>query len=205
MKIVDLVTRTFRYTAHTSRDSEGHTHPGPPSEATQTLLEVVTDAGASGYCFGTAPDVIAHVVKPLLVGHDPLGRERIWQHLVEMQRGNRGLTDRVLASVDQALWDLAGRALGQPVYKLLGGAREKVLAYASTMCGDELPGGLDSPEAYAAYALACKGRGYQAFKIHTRMPPIAGTPSVREDIAICTAVREAVGPDMALMLDSFHY
>ncbi|MEN9616953.1 MAG: hypothetical protein RL022_2375 [Chloroflexota bacterium] len=205
MKILDLVTRTFRYTNHTVRDSEGHTHPGPPHDATQSVLEIVTDEGVSGYCFGASPDVIAQVVKPLVVGRDPFDREKIWHHLVEMQRGNRGLSDRVLATVDLALWDLAGRALGQPVYKLLGAARDKVLAYASTMCGDELPGGLDSPEAYAAYALACKARGYQAFKIHTRMPPIAGTPNPREDIAICTAVREAVGPDMGLMLDSFHY
>lgn len=205
MKIIDLRTRSFRYTAHTMRDSEGHTHPGPAHEATQTLLEIVTDDGISGYCFGTDVGVISRVVAPLIIGHDPFDREAIWQHLVEMQRGNRGLTDRVLATVDLALWDLAGRAVGLPVYKLIGAARDRVLAYASTMCGDELPGGLNSPQAYAEFALACKGRGYQAFKIHTRMPPIAGTPNPKEDIAICAAVREAVGPDMALMLDSFHY
>jgi L-alanine-DL-glutamate epimerase-like enolase superfamily enzyme len=107
--------------------------------------------------------------------------------------------------VDLALWDLAGRALGQPVHKLLGGYRDKVRAYASTMCGDDLPGGLDTPEAYARFALQCKAQGYTAFKLHTWQPPIPGAPDVRRDIAGCAAVRKAVGPDMALMLDPFHY
>jgi L-alanine-DL-glutamate epimerase-like enolase superfamily enzyme len=115
------------------------------------------------------------------------------------------LSDRVLTSVDMALWDLAGRYLGQPVYKLLGGYRHKVLAYASTMCGDELEGGLDTPEAYARYALACKERGYKAFKLHTWQPPVAGAPDPKWDVAACAAVREAVGDEMLLMIDPFHY
>ena len=51
--------------------------------------------------------------------------------------------------MDLALWDLAGRALNLPVHKLLGATRDKVPAYASTMCGDDLKGGLDTPEAFA--------------------------------------------------------
>ena len=49
-------------------------------------------------------------------------------------------------AVDCALWDLAGRSLNQPVYKLIGSYRDKVLAYGSIMCGDELDGGLATPE-----------------------------------------------------------
>jgi L-alanine-DL-glutamate epimerase-like enolase superfamily enzyme len=206
MKIVDISTRSFRYTSRTERDSEGHTHPGPEREATQTLVTVKTDDGAEGYAFGAAGDVIRGLVKPLILGEDPFDREKIWRHLNEMQRGNRAtLTDRVIGVVDLALWDLAGRALNQPVHKLLGGFRTKVKAYASTMCGDELEGGLNSPQAYADFAVKCKEKGYTAFKIHTRMPPIPGTPNPKEDVAICAAVREAVGPDMDLMLDCFHW
>ena len=73
------------------------------------------------------------------------------------------------------------------------------------MCGDDLPGGLDTPEAYARFALACKAQGYTAFKLHTWQPPIPGAPDVKRDIAACAAVREAVGPEMVLMLDPFHY
>jgi L-alanine-DL-glutamate epimerase-like enolase superfamily enzyme len=206
MKIVDITSRSFRYQTKRSRDSEGHTHPGPPRDATENLVAIVTDEGAEGYFFGANASVIEGLVKPLIVGEDPYDREKIWRHLNEMQRGNRAtLTDRVIGAIDCALWDLAGRALNLPVYKLLGGFRTKVPAYASTMCGDELEGGLNSPQAYADFAIMCKERGYKAFKIHTRMPPILNTPNPKEDVAICAAVREAVGPDMALMLDCFHW
>ena len=206
MKIVDVVTETFTYTSQTVRDSEGHGHPGPAHEARQTLLRIITDEGAEGYTFGANAAVIERIVKPLLLGEDPFYRERIWQRLKERQRLNLGtLSDRVLTSVDVALWDLAGRALGQPVYKLLGGFRDKAPAYASTMCGDDLPGGLDTPQAYAEFATACMARGYPAFKLHTWQPPMPGAPNVKRDIAACAAVREAVGDDVDLMLDPFHY
>ncbi|MCZ6678428.1 MAG: enolase, partial [Candidatus Poribacteria bacterium] len=115
------------------------------------------------------------------------------------------LSDRLVGAVDMALWDVAGRYLNQPVYKLLGGYRNKVKAYASTMCGDDLEGGLDTPEAYAKFAVQCQERGYTAFKLHTWQPPIPGAPDAKRDVAACRAVREAVGDDMALMLDPFHY
>jgi L-alanine-DL-glutamate epimerase-like enolase superfamily enzyme len=206
VKIVDVKTTAFRYRSRMGRDSEGHAHPGPEHDATQTLLTIVTDEGAEGYHFGGNPEVIQHVVKPLLLGQDPLDRERIWQTLKERQRLHMGeLSDRVLAAVDMALWDLTGRALGVPVYKLLGGYRDKVKAYASTMCGDDVEGGLDTPEAYARFALQCKQRGYPAFKLHTWQPPFPGAPDPKRDVAACAAVREAVGKDMALMLDCYHY
>lgn len=206
MKIADVIVESFQYKSHIVRDSEGHTHPGPEHDATQTLLRIVTDEGVGGYSFGASRGPIERIVKPVLLGQDPFYRERIWQQLRERQRLNLAtLYDGVLAHVDMALWDLAGRALGQPVYKLLGGFRDKVRAYASTMCGDDLPGGLDTPEAYARFALDCKATGYTAFKLHTWQPPIPGAPDVKRDLAACAAVREAVGPEMALMLDPFHF
>jgi L-alanine-DL-glutamate epimerase-like enolase superfamily enzyme len=206
MKIVDVIVESFHCKSRIVRDSEGHTHPGLEHDATQTLLRIMTDAGVEGYSFGASRGPIERIVKPILLGQDPFYRERIWQQLRERQRLNLAtLYDGVLAHVDMALWDLAGRAVGQPVYKLLGGFRDKVRAYASTMCGDDLPGGLDTPEAYARFALDCKAQGYTAFKLHTWQPPIPGAPDVKRDIAACAAVREAVGPDMALMLDPFHF
>src|SRR4029434_4962914 len=74
-----------------------------------------------------------------------------------------------------------------------------------TMCGDELPGGLATPEDYAAFAIQCRQRGYTAFKLHTWMPPISGAHDSRRDVAACRAVAEAVGTDMRLMLDPFHF
>ena len=206
MKIFDVRVKRFKSTAKTERDSEGHGHPGPERESVQSLTEIITEEGVSGYCFGGSQSVMDGGVKPAIVGEDPMYREKIWQRLNEWQRLHKGvLSDRVIAGVDMALWDLAGRYLGQPVYKLLGGVRDKVPAYASTMCGDELEGGLDTPEAYGEFALKCKERGYPAFKLHTWMPPIEWAPDPKMDVAACAAVREALGDGVPLMLDCFHF
>jgi L-alanine-DL-glutamate epimerase-like enolase superfamily enzyme len=206
VKIVDVVAEAFSYKSRIVRDSDGHVHPGPEHDATQTLLCIVSDEGIEGHAFGANPEIVAHLIKPMLVGEDPFYREKIWQKLRKRQRLNLGtLSDQLLAVVDLALWDLAGQALGQPVHNLLGAYRDKVKAYASTMCGDDLERGLNTPEAYAKFALQCKARGYKAFKLHTWQPPIPGAPDPKRDLAACAAVREAVGPDMVLLLDSYHY
>ena len=210
MKITDVAVTRFKYLSNVVRDTDGHGHAAPPGhehEAVQTLLTISTDEGVSGYHFGAPnPATIEGVVKPYLVGQDPLYREKLWHGLKERQRMNLAtLADRVLTAVDLALWDLGGKIAGLPVHKLLGAARDKVPAYASTQVGDDVPGGLDTPEAYAKYALWCKERGYPAFKLHTWQPPLAGAPSVKRDLEACAAVREAVGPDYPLMLDPFHY
>jgi len=202
MKISDVTATRFRYTSFTVRDEEGHTHPGPGHDATQTLITVKTDDGVEGYCFGGSPE-LARVAKGILAGEDPLDREKIWQRLRQNQRSERTLlADRNISVIDQALWDLAGRFTNLPVYKLLGGYRDKVLAYASSMCGDDIPGGLDTPEAYGEFALACLKQGYKAFKLHTWMRPHG--PDPKRDVAACRSVREAVGPDVHLMLDCHH-
>ena len=206
MKIADVKTIRFKYISQTVRDTDGHGHPGPEHEAVQTLLKIETDEGVEGYSFGGNPQVVANTIKPALIGEDPLYRERIWQDLKERQRLNLGtLSDGILCAVDLALWDLAGRCVNLPVHKLLGAFRDKVPAYASTMCGDDMKGGLDTPEAYAEFALACKERGYPAFKLHTWQPPIPWAPDPKKDVAACKAVRDAVGEKMDLMLDPFHY
>jgi L-alanine-DL-glutamate epimerase-like enolase superfamily enzyme len=202
LRVVDVQALTFRYSSRVGRDEEGHGHPAPEHDAFQTLTRVRTSAGVEGYCFGGSTET-ASVATQLIAGMNPLDREAIWHKLLRAQRlYRRALDDHNLAAVDCALWDFAGRLTGIPVHKLLGGARDRVPAYASTMCGDDLPGGLDSPAAYAEFALACKERGYTAFKLHAWMPPYG--PDLARDIAACRAVREAVGPAMRLMLDAHH-
>jgi len=204
VKIVDVKTETFRYKSNIVRDADGHGHPGAEHDATQSLLTITTDEGIEGHCFGAKAAVIDSLVKPIIMGEDPFYREKIWRTLFERQRlALDTLSDKVLAAVDCALWDLAGKAANLPVYKLLGATRTKVPAYASTMCGDDLEGGLATPEDYARFALQCQARGYTAFKLHTWQPPYSADP--KRDIAACAAVREAVGPDMVLMIDPYHY
>ena len=205
LKIADITTQAFSYKSHVTDDEDGHAHPGPEHDAVQTMVTVVSDEGAKGHAFGGAAPLMEQLVKPGLLGEDPFDRERIWQRLKETQRINRGLLDRDIGVVDLALWDLAGVYLDQPVHKLLGGFRDKVLAYASTMCGDEMPGGLSTPEEYARFAETCMERGYRALKLHTWMPPISWAPDPKMDVKACAAVREAVGEHVPLMLDPFHF
>lgn len=228
MKITDVVVQRFRSTSCVHADGVGHAHPGVPVPSTVSLVRIDTDEGIRGYSFtaenfqtvragvtipeGNFPkserrgnaleDAILGIARPMLLGKDPLSRELIFHTLHKMQRSqNNGiLADHIVAHVDKALWDLAGRMAGVPVYKLLGGHRDKVLAYASTMVGDDLPGGLSSPEAYAVFAKACVAEGYKAIKLHTW-----SRPNVKADIAACRAVYDAVGDDIELMLDCYHY
>ncbi|GAA2667077.1 MULTISPECIES: enolase C-terminal domain-like protein [Actinosynnema] len=199
----------FTTTAHTEVDPAGHRHPGPAHEVREALLEVHA-GGAVGrvqvHPDQLRPAVLDGIVRPVLLGQDPWDRERLWKSMARKQRGSHGrFTDRALGYVDTALWDLVGQLSGMPVWKLLGGAREKIPAYASTMCGDRTPGGLSTPGDYAEFAKQLVETGYGAIKLHTWMPPVPGAPSVRMDIAACEAVRDAVGPDIALMLDANHW
>jgi len=203
LKIKDIHTISFRYKSRIIKDEEGHSHPGPEHGAVMTLTKIVTDEGTEGYCFGGSKEA-NRLLKKILVGEDPMDREKIWQKMSKSRWLYREiLTDRAIATIDLALWDLAGRYLNLPVYKLLGGCREKVLAYASTMCGDNIPGGLNTPEAYADFAEKCKKEGYKAFKIHPWMPPYDTDP--KKVVATCKAVRERVGDEMILMLDPYHF
>jgi L-alanine-DL-glutamate epimerase-like enolase superfamily enzyme len=176
----------------------------------QTVTRVRTDDGPEGYYFGghfhgdqdglLAGDraLITGFLGPILAGHDPLDREEIWQQLAAAK-----LPENVVSVIDLALWDLAGRLTGLPVHKLLGGARAKVKAYASSF------NNLGMPDDYAAHALGCQQQGYRAYKIHPYhyWDPATGEPALPRpshvdwDIEACRAVRAAVGDDMVLMFD----
>ena len=209
MKIETVSGTEFTYPTRRSVDSAGHSHPGPPGRGKLAMLTLTTDEGHKGHAFAPVEVIRPHVLeafaRKVLVGQDPFQREHLWKSLEHWQRGSAGqLTDRALAAIEQALWDLAGRALNLPVYKLIGGYRDKVPAYGSTMCGDELEGGLATPQDYADFALKLVARGYKAIKLHTWMPPVSFAPDPGMDIRACAAVREAVGPNIELMLDGYH-
>lgn len=210
MKISAIDVTLFSYPTRRVSDSAGHSHPGAETDAQMALLTITSEDGDCGYAFAPAEVVRSHVVnaffRKVLIGQNAFDRERLWQDLVHWQRGSaHQLTERALSAVEQAIWDLIGRKLKQPVHKLLGGYREKIPAYGSTMCGDELDGGLSTPDEYAQFAEKLVARGYKAIKLHTWMPPVSFAPSTAMDIKACAAVREAVGPDIALMLDGYHW
>ncbi len=211
MRIEAIRVRRFTYSTRTSRDSDGHAHPGPERIVTNACLTITADDGTEGHIIAppatVSEPILDAFIRPALVGADPMRTAQLWHRLYKAQRGSGALlTDQVLAAVEMALWDMVGRAAGQPVWKLLGGYRDRILAYGSTMCGDDLEGGLATPEDYGRFAeWLVRERGYKAVKLHTWMPPIPGAPNVQMDYTACAAVREAVGPDIPLMLDPNHW
>jgi L-alanine-DL-glutamate epimerase-like enolase superfamily enzyme len=208
VKITDITIRTFR--THADRWDIGHARLLPKTKLIQTVLAIETDEGVTGHYFGGGShgdaeglsivdqQLIAARIKPLLVGQDPFDREMFWKWFWVAN-----LPENVASVIDNALWDLAGQAVGQPVHKLMGGARTKVKAYASTYPN------IGKPQVYADHALACKAEGYPAYKIHPHYfwnpetgQPTPGRPSnIKADIETCRLVREAVGPDYVLMYD----
>jgi L-alanine-DL-glutamate epimerase-like enolase superfamily enzyme len=206
VKITDITIESFR----TWSDRYQNGAVLPRTEIIQTLTTIVTDEGVAGRYFGGhghgdqdgldpgSQDAILNRIRPQLIGLDPLDRERIWQWLWAAKT-----PEHVMGVIDLALWDLAGNAAGIPVYKLMGGCRDRVLAYASTYPN------MGSPENYAQHALDCKAQGYRAYKIHPyyywnpeTKEAVPGRPShIKWDIEVCRLVREAVGDDMVLMYD----
>lgn len=162
--------------------------PVPSTHVTSPFLRILTDEGIEGHCFGATDALDAGIesIKGLLLGEDPMNRERIWHRFWKAARW-RGFQGK-LGTVDIALWDLFGKLAGQPVHRLLGGFRDEIPAYASTLT-------LDSVEEYADLGRRCVEQGYTAIKLH-----IWGR--VKKDLAACQAIRAAVGDDIVLMLDA---
>ena len=206
MKIIDVQINEIHVVSRMVRDGEFHSHPGKEHDAKQSILEISTDEGFIGrYTGPMVKSVVLGGCKQILVGEDPLYREKIYRRLLQYQRLQTELNERTLCAIDCALWDLCGQILNLPVYKIIGAYRDKVPCYGSIMVGDDFEGGLNTPQAYADYALKLIKKGYNAIKIHTWMPPIIPEPSVDMDLEACRLVREAVGPDVPLMLDPYHY
>ncbi len=201
MKIVDIDVIRFRSTSRIHPTRFGYYYWGPEHPTVSSLTRIVTDEGIEGYNLGGDPGTVERVVKPLLVGENPLDREKLWQWMSQ----HPGFSEGLAGQIDCALWDLYGRMVGLPVHKCLGGCRDRVRAYASTWPN------MGKPEDYARHAVAMKARGYKAYKVHAYIyfdpyawehaPQLPAFP--RADVEVCRAVREAVGPDMVLMLDPF--
>jgi L-alanine-DL-glutamate epimerase-like enolase superfamily enzyme len=161
-------------------------------------VRIETADGASGayvtHWVGTPSSFSqAAMLAPHLIGRDPAAREETWQ---DLRREIRAYDHMGHGPLDIALWDLHARSLGTSVTAMLGGFRKRLPTYASTYHGQDEPGGLDTPEAFADYAVACREQGFAAFKIHGWQDG-----NVAREIANIRGIRKAVGDDFPLMID----
>ena len=134
-----------------------------------------------------AAAIIADHLGPQLVGEDCLATERIADMLFRLTKpyGSTGLASYAVSAVDLALWDLRGKLLGQPVYRLLGGpARDKLFCYAT---GNDV-------DWY-------RELGFRAFKLACPYGPADGLDGLKRNVAFVAAARERIGDDAELMLD----
>ncbi len=170
----------------------------------QGIGEAKAAVGSAGACAALAT-MIREEFRPLLVGEDARGLTRLWERLYNGTRdhyarargrafpvlGRRGLTISAISGVDTALWDLLGKSLGVPVVQLLGGAyREQMPVYAS--------GGWADAAGIGAQLCGYVARGPRAVKM--RVGVMDG--DVRTSVARVRAAREALGPDIKLMVDA---
>ena len=150
-----------------------------------SFVEIHTDQGLVGIGPAVAEQFIP-TAKEYLVGKDPFDVE---QHAHALRYYVLGTPYSGMAGVDMALWDLIGKACEQPLYKLWGGGRDKVMPYASTVL-------LSTPEERAEFATARADEGWKAIKLRIHHETMS------EDLRTVEMVMEAVGDRMAVMVDA---
>ena len=167
------------------------------------VVEVETDAGVTGWgeCYGPAAvnkALVETQYAPRLVGRDPFDVEVVWEDLYNRIKdyGAQGFSITALSGIDIALWDVMGRATGLPVHKLIGGIhRKEIPAYATGLYFTDMD---RLVEEAVEEALEYKEQGFRAIKMKIGL----GDPKL--DLRRVRAVREAIGPDIALAVDANH-
>ena len=194
MKITDVRTIPLRG----ATNDTGWPGGTDPNEQMNTLLEIKTDEGLGGIgsCFTSLPFVEASLtlLKPWLVGETAYEAERVSEKLRQLSfwQGRGGAVEHTISGLDIALWDLMGKAVGQPVSRLLGGNyRDRIKPYASIL--------FDDPPVLRDKLLQQVGRGFRAIKMGWR--PF-GRVSRKLDERLIKTARETVGEEIELMVDA---
>lgn len=169
---------------------------------TSCFVEIETDEGITGIGGPVSIDVafIAYrQFRKLLIGEDPRANERLWDIMYRSAvHGRKGEAMFAISAIDCALWDLRGKWANAPVCTLLGGPnRTEVRAYASAL------GFSIEPEKAAERAKAFVDQGYTATKWFVRNGPADGKEGIRKNVELVRALREAVGPDVDIMIDAW--
>jgi D-galactarolactone cycloisomerase len=169
---------------------------------TAMLVRITTTDGQTGWGEAFGPPepnaaIVRHVLAPLILGEDASATTPLWERMYAHTRdyGQKGLVLHAISAVDIALWDLRGKALGVSVSALLGGRfREQVRAYATGLYFRPRPAFIDELVHEASGHVAA---GFRAIKLKVGY-------TLEQDIIHARAVRDAIGPDVELMVDANH-
>jgi L-rhamnonate dehydratase len=162
-----------------------------PGKFAGFTVEITTDKGIKGYGSGGPGGgavIEQHLVK-LLIGENPFNVERIWDILYRstMPYGQAGIAINAISGVDLALWDIVGKALDLPVYKLLGGeTKARIPAYCT---GNDI-------EQHIKF-------GYKRVKLAMAYGPADGREGPKKNVELVKRTRESLGPDGDIMLDCY--
>lgn len=203
MKITDVISHVLAYDLPEELGYSQQYY----ARRTAHLVEIRTDEGLTGWgeCFGPGNVALANkvivetVIKPMIVGRDPLDRDVIWHHVYNLLRdhGQKGMPLQALSGVDIALWDLTGKIAGLPLCRLIGGQhrdRVPVYGYGMMLQRQDLASHITRFEEEAA---AIKAAGFAATKMKVGL-------GAAEDIRLAEAVRRGVGDDFPFMVDANH-
>lgn len=169
-----------------------------------TVVEIETDDGIVGLGnVALAPKIAKEIVDqylaPLVIGQDPWDYEYLWQRMYRstMAWGRKGVAMAAISAVDLAIWDILGKSVNKPVFKLLGGrTKERIPCYYSKLYRSDL----GEMQAEAAKFLK---QGFRAFKMRFGYGPAHGQQGVMENLKSVEAVREVIGYENDLMLECY--
>ena len=196
MKITDLTMETYRWPRKKPIRNGKYIYP----TASLNLIKISTDEGISSIGLSGSVEGAENIGKSILehfkqvvIGQDPFDTERIWDDLWQPKLiGRRGITTRIISGIDIALWDLKGKIVGKPLYKLLGGYTDKVPVYIAGGYYEEGKSLQDlAQEMEDSLTLGAK-----AIKMKI------GGVSINEDVERVEVVRKTVGPKIKIMVDA---
>ncbi|HQY32116.1 MAG TPA: hypothetical protein PK691_12535, partial [Thermomicrobiales bacterium] len=187
MKITDIVVTV----EETPVKHYFHWRKGLPDSGTTNItarIEIQTDEGVTGVAYSShgtiVRDIFERQFKPAMIGRDPMLKEDLWERVWEFDRLEE-TPMYVLGLADIALWDMTAKIAGLPLYKVIGGYRDRIPAYASTVT-------FETTEEFLHVADQCLDYGFKAIKLHA-------WGDYRKDAKLCQDLRKHVGDEIDLM------
>ena len=166
------------------------------SKRNTTIVKISTDSGLVGWGEGAASPIIRDWIGPLLIGSDPMQSTLLWELMFSsLYNGNNfvGIAGSAVSAIDIALWDIAGKASNLPIHTLLGGKiRDRIPVYATGLYYTEN----EMPKRLLTEAKEYVDQGFKGMKTKV------GGLDIDKDVERVKAIREAIGPNIRLMIDA---